>query len=79
VTDGIYDAFVKGVVERLRALKIDDALKAGTDIGPVVDERQLASNLRYVQIGSDEGARLVHGGQVLKRENPGFYMEPGIV
>jgi acyl-CoA reductase-like NAD-dependent aldehyde dehydrogenase len=78
VTDGIYDAFVKGVVERLRSLKIDDALKAGTDIGPVVDEKQLASNLRYVQIGSDEGARLVHGGQVLKRENPGFYMEPAL-
>ena len=37
VTEGIHDRFVKAVIDKLKTLKIDDALKDGTDIGPVVD------------------------------------------
>jgi aldehyde dehydrogenase (NAD+) len=51
VDEGIHDAFVDAVKARLRRLKIDHALKAGTDIGPVVDERQLAQDLEYIGIG----------------------------
>ncbi len=39
VTEGIHDRFVAAMVERMKTLKVDDARKAGTDIGPVVDER----------------------------------------
>jgi len=51
VAEGIHDAFVDAVKARLQRLKIDHALKAGTDIGPVVDERQLAQDLEYIGIG----------------------------
>src|SRR5205823_12371370 len=44
-TAGIHDRFVAAVIEKMKALKIDDARKKGTDIGPVVDERQLSQNL----------------------------------
>src|SRR5215471_19578154 len=37
VTEGIHDRFVDAVTERMRALVVDDALKPGTQIGPVVD------------------------------------------
>src|SRR3546814_756278 len=40
VQKGIYPRFVAAMQERLQGLKIDDALQAGTDIGPVVDESQ---------------------------------------
>src|SRR4029453_299711 len=66
------------MVERMKRLVIDDALKPGTEIGPVVDERQLAKDLEYVEIGRKEGARLVHGGGRLKREPDGYYMAPAI-
>jgi aldehyde dehydrogenase (NAD+) len=78
VTSGIHDRFVEGMVERMKRLVIDDALKPGTEIGPVVDERQLAKDLEYVEIGRKEGARLVHGGERLKREHDGYYMAPAI-
>jgi aldehyde dehydrogenase (NAD+) len=78
VADGIHDAFVAGVVEKLKALKVDNALLAGTDIGPVVDERQLAQNLKYVDIAKQEGGELVFGGDVLERATPGFYQRPAL-
>ena len=43
----------------LEALVVDDALKPGTEIGPVVDQRQLDKDLEYVEIGRREGAQLV--------------------
>jgi aldehyde dehydrogenase (NAD+) len=78
VTDGIHDRFVEAMVDRTRRLIIDDALKAGTDIGPVIDDRQLEKNLNYVEIGKKEGARLAYGGERLKRDTDGFYMAPAI-
>jgi len=78
VTDGIHDRFVGAMVERMKRLVIDDALKPGTEIGPVVDDRQLAKDLEYVEIGRKEGARLVHGGERLKRDTEGYYMAPAI-
>ncbi|MCO5059304.1 MAG: aldehyde dehydrogenase family protein [Rhizobiaceae bacterium] len=78
VTEGIHDRFVAAVTERLKALVVDDALKAGTHIGPVVDENQLAQDEKYVGIGREEGASLVFGGERLNRETPGFYLQPAL-
>lgn len=78
VTDAIHDRFVDAVVARMKQLVVDDALKAGTDIGPVVDQRQLDKDLEYIRIGTDEGARLVTGGERLRRETDGYYMAPAI-
>jgi acyl-CoA reductase-like NAD-dependent aldehyde dehydrogenase len=78
VTEGIHDAFVDAVKAKLASLKIDHALKAGTDIGPVVDRRQLEQNLRYVDIARREGGE-VFGGEVVERDTIGFYMLPALV
>ena len=56
----------------------DLALKAGTHIGPVVDERQLMQDIDYIDIGRSEGANLVFGGERLNRETPGFYLQPAL-
>jgi alpha-ketoglutaric semialdehyde dehydrogenase len=78
VTEGIYTRFVDALIERMKTLVIDDALKPGTEIGPVVDERQLDKNFEYLQIGRSEGATLAHGGDRLKRETDGYYMAPAL-
>lgn len=78
VTEGIHDAFVAALTERLQGLVVDDALKAGTHIGPVVDESQLATDEKYIAIGREEGAKLHWGGERLNRENPGFYLQPAL-
>ncbi|MCV9961423.1 aldehyde dehydrogenase family protein [Pararhizobium sp. BT-229] len=76
VTEGIHDKFVAALTEKLKTLVVDDALKAGTHIGPVVDERQLATDTDYIDIGKKEGAKLAFGGETISRENPGFYLQP---
>jgi aldehyde dehydrogenase (NAD+) len=78
VTEGIHDRFVAAMTERLQGLVVDDALKAGTQIGPVVDQSQLDQDLKYIQIAKDEGGKLVFGGEVLKRDTPGFYLQPAL-
>ncbi|CAN7298274.1 aldehyde dehydrogenase family protein [Pararhizobium sp. LjRoot235] len=76
VTEGIHDKFVAALTEKLKTLVVDDALKAGTHIGPVVDERQLATDTDYIDIGRQEGAKLAFGGETIARDNPGFYLQP---
>ena len=78
VSDGIHDAFVAALTDRLKGLSVDNALKAGTHIGPVVDQNQLDQDLSYIGIGQKEGARLVWGGELLNRETPGFYLKPAL-
>ena len=78
VSDGIHDAFVAALTDRLKGLSVDNALKAGTHIGPVVDQNQLDQDLSYIVIGQKEGARLVWGGELLNRETPGFYLQPAL-
>ncbi|MGX1098803.1 aldehyde dehydrogenase family protein [Amorphus sp. MBR-141] len=79
VTAGIHDRFVDAVVARLKTLSVDDALKDGTHIGPVVDQSQLEQDERYLAIGRDEdGATLAFGGERLNRETPGFYLQPAL-
>jgi len=79
VTAGIHDRFVAAVVHKLGMLNVDHALQAGTDIGPVVDERQLAQNLKYVALAQQEGGALAFGGERLERATPGFYQRPALI
>jgi aldehyde dehydrogenase (NAD+) len=78
VTEGIHDKFVAALTERLKGLVVDDALKDGTHIGPVVDQSQLKQDEDYIKIAKDEGAKLAFGGNRLSRATPGFYLEPAL-
>ena len=78
VTEGIHDAFVEAMVARTTALTVDDALKEGSEMGPVVDAAQLDQDLSYIDVGTAEGAKLACGGQRLNREHDGFYLSPAL-
>ena len=78
VTGGIHDRFVDAMTDRLKSLAVDDALKPGTHIGPVVDQSQLDQDMRYIAVGKGEGAKLHWGGELLNRETPGFYLQPAL-
>jgi aldehyde dehydrogenase (NAD+) len=78
VTEGIHSRFVESCAARMRNLVVGDALDSRTQIGPVVDEAQLLQNLEYVEIGRREGATLRIGGDRLKRDKTGFYMQPAL-
>ena len=78
VTDGIHDAFVQAMTEKLKSLKVGDALEAGIDIGPVVDQKQLDVDMSYIDIGVREGAKLAWGGERLNRATEGFFLSPAL-
>ena len=78
MTEGIHDRFVAAVAEKLKGLKVDDPLKEGTQIGPVVDAGQLKQDEDYIAIGRGEGAELVWGGERLERGTEGFFLSPAL-
>lgn len=78
VTEGIHDRLVERIRERTRHLRIGNALDPQTDIGPVVDSKQLEQDLSYVRIGVDEGAKLLHGGEYIENEKGAYYFSPAI-
>ena len=78
VTQGIHDKLVEEMVEATKALVVDDALKEGTQIGPVVDQSQLDQDLSYIDIARKEGGRLAFGGERLNREKTGYYLQPAL-
>lgn len=78
VDEKVHDAFVEKAVAAMQALKVDHALKDGTQIGPVVDEKQLAQDEKYIGIARDEGATLAWGGERLNRDTKGHYLSPAL-
>ena len=80
VEKGVYRDFVDRLVERARKLRIGNGLDETTDMGPAINEKQLQSDLEYVEIGTGEGAKLRCGGNRLDKGDYqyGFFMEPTI-
>ena len=78
VQSGIHDAFVEKLSTAVGKLVVGHALGEGSQIGPVVDARQLAQNLEYMQIAKDEGAQLVVGGERLQLDTEGYFMSPAL-
>ena len=80
VEESIYDKFVVALAERTAKLKVGNGMLPGIDIGPAVDQGQLDTNLKYIEIGKQEGARLVLGGNRLTGGDydKGYFVEPTI-
>lgn len=78
VTSGIYGKFIELLIDRMRQLKVGNALATGSDIGPVASGVQFRQNFKYIDIGKREGARLAVGGEALKLSTEGYYMTPAL-
>lgn len=78
VVGSVHDAFVEKLIARLEVARVGHALEEGVALGPVVDARQLQSNLDWIEKAREEGATLAFGGQRLQREHDGFYQAPAL-
>jgi acyl-CoA reductase-like NAD-dependent aldehyde dehydrogenase len=74
----IHDAFVERFLTKTKALKVGHALAEGIQMGPVVSQAQLDSNLAYVALAQSEGVELATGGHQLDRPEKGYYMAPTV-
>src|SRR5437899_4398231 len=80
VEDAIYDKFVAAVVERTRKLKVGDGMQPGVEIGPCVDQSQMETVLRYIEIGRKECGEPLCGGRRLTEGAlaKGYFVEPTV-
>jgi len=80
VQKDVYREFVERYVERAKALKVGNGLDETVEMGPAVNERQLETDLKYVEIGKTEGAKLKCGGNRLEKGDYqyGWFMEPTV-
>jgi aldehyde dehydrogenase (NAD+) len=77
---GVHDRFLGMLVDRARAMKLGDGRKAGTDVGPLVNEAARRKVEHYVDVGQAEGADLLCGGRrgEGKGLEKGHFFEPTI-
>lgn len=74
----IRDEFVERFAAKASAIRVGDPLQDATQMGAQTSRRQLEKIRSYVDIGSDEGARLVTGGTPPQGANGGFFFTPTI-
>ena len=63
VHKAVYNDFVERFLARARTLRIGDGLDPAVQMGPLINEGQLQTVERYVEIGKNEGAELLCGGE----------------
>ncbi|MCP5113035.1 MAG: aldehyde dehydrogenase family protein, partial [bacterium] len=80
VEESIYDKFVEALVEATKKLKVGDGLEDGVQIGPAIDQPQLDTDLRYIEIGRGEAGDPLVGGNRLTggAYDKGYFVEPTI-
>jgi aldehyde dehydrogenase (NAD+) len=79
VEDAVADRFVEMIVERARKLKVGNGLDADVDMGPLVDENQLKTVLRYIETGKEGARLLVGGGRMSGAEyDSGYFVAPTV-
>ncbi|HJY88309.1 MAG TPA: aldehyde dehydrogenase family protein [Candidatus Acidoferrales bacterium] len=79
VEEKVADRFVEMLVERAKKFKVGNGLEPGVEMGPAVDEAQLKTDLRYIELGKKE-AKLRLGGERLTgpEHARGYFVAPTI-
>jgi alpha-ketoglutaric semialdehyde dehydrogenase len=80
VQAGVYDKLVGMVVERAKKLKVGNGLDESNEVGPCVSDGQRKTVHGYVEIGKQEGAKLLCGGEPLAggAYDKGFFYMPTV-
>ncbi len=79
VERSIHEEFLELLIRQAEGLKVGDPLDLDSDIGAIVNERQLRTNLEFIAQATTEGGSLLSGGQRLTVGSGGCYMSPAIV
>ena len=76
----VYREFLERLVDRAQALRVGNGLDPAVQVGPLINQDQLGTVQEYVQVGLNEGARLLCGGHPLQERDyaSGFFFEPTV-
>ena len=76
VQEGVYDEMVERIASHARSYKVGGPFEEGTQMGPLISQRQFERVSGYIELGQSEGARLVTGGA--RARDTGYFVEPTI-
>ncbi len=76
VVEGIYDAFLEKLKQRVGQIKVGPPTDPETYMGPVINARAKKSILDYIEIGKKEGRLIVGGGEI---SGPGHFLQPTVI
>ncbi len=81
IHDKVYDTFLSMVVDKAKKLRLGNGLDEKVDVGPCVNESQRKTVDSYVQIGRNEGAKLLTGGKIASGNglSKGWFYEPTVL
>jgi gamma-glutamyl-gamma-aminobutyraldehyde dehydrogenase len=67
------------IKEQAEKLIVGDPLDIKNDVGAINSEQQLLSDLEFVNKAKHEGGKIISGGNRIKENSGGFYMQPTII
>ncbi len=73
----VFDNVVGGIAERAKKVKVGPGPEPGTEMGPIISQKQIDRVMSYIEAGASQGAELVAGGHRIPRE--GYFVEPTIL
>ncbi|MDP5458245.1 aldehyde dehydrogenase family protein [Alishewanella sp. SMS8] len=82
IQEGIYEQFIARILERTLQIKRGNPLDSETMVGAQASQAQFDKILSYIEIGKQEGAQVLTGGQVEQLSddlNGGYYIQPTIL
>lgn len=81
VQESIYDRFMERVIARTKAIKIGHPLDPQSMMGAQASQDQYDKILRYIELGKEEGCRVLAGGQASYNDglSGGYYIQPTIL
>jgi len=80
VHEAVYDALAGKLVREAEAMRLGPGWEESTDVGPVINRAALEKIHGYTQVGVDEGARLLTGGEIAGGNglDRGFFYRPTV-
>ncbi len=82
IQESIYDKFIERVIARAQSIKQGDPLDTDTQVGAQASQEQFDKILSYLEIGRNEGAKVLLGGQANSlpgSQSQGYYVTPTIL
>lgn len=77
VQDGVHDAFVERLAERVAALKVGDGFAEGVVQGPLINDRAVEKVESHIADALAKGARVITGGK--RHERGRTFFEPTVL
>ena len=78
VQKGVYKEFVDRFVGRAKALRVGDGTDEAIEMGPQINQQQVETTMKYVEVGKQEGAKLLCGGERIGNLKNGWFHQPTI-